>query len=70
MDIEVEYGGHRMAWWATSEIGRIWADGHPALTQDAPEGVECLVEFGEALIRTALHDGLTVMAGDVEVTLC
>lgn len=69
-DIQVELGGHRASWWAASERGRLWADEHPSLTRDAPEGAECQVRFCEPIIRRALMDGLIVMAGDVEVTLC
>lgn len=69
-DIQVELGGHRVAWWAASERGRAWADAHPSLTAEAPEGVECLATFCDPLIRGALMSGLVVMAGDVEVSLC
>lgn len=66
-DIEVELGGHRMAWMAVSDRGRAWADAHSDLTEGAPEGVECLAYFADPLIARAVADGLTVAAGDVEV---
>jgi hypothetical protein len=69
-DIQVELGGHRAAWWATSERSRQWVDAHPDLSSRAPEGVECMIRFCDPLIRQALADGLVVQAGDVEVSLC
>ena len=69
-DIQVELAGFRAAWWAVSEVGRAWVDGHQALVELAPEGVEEHVSFCDPLIEQAIRDGLVVMAGDVEVTLC
>jgi hypothetical protein len=63
-------GGFRAAWWAVSEAGRAWVDGHHELVEAAPEGVECLSRFSDPLIEQALRDGLVVKVGDVEVTLC
>lgn len=68
-DIQVAYGGHRMAWWAVSEAGRAWVDAHHDWTTMAPEGVECLALNVDPLICRALISGLVVMAGDDEVTL-
>lgn len=69
-DIQVELGGHRIAWWAVSEQGRDWVDRHAALVEAAPEGVECLARLADPLLERALSDGLVVMNGDVEVTRC
>lgn len=69
-DIQVSYGGMRMAWWAVSERGRRWVDAHPSWTNQAPEGVECLIRFADPVIAKALISGLVVKAGSVEVTLC
>jgi hypothetical protein len=70
MDIEIEAGGQRMAWRATSARARAWAAAHPSLTSDIPEGVECLTSDGDLLIELALAEGLKVGAGDVRVGLC
>jgi hypothetical protein len=69
-DIQMNLGGFRAAWWAVSEAGHAWADAHRTLAEAAPEGIECLSRFCDPLIEQALRDGLVVMAGDVEVTLC
>lgn len=69
-DIQMNLGGFRAAWWAVSEAGRAWADEHAALVERAPEGVECLAYFTDPLVEQAISDGLVVMAGDVEVSLC
>jgi hypothetical protein len=69
-DSEISQGGQRLAGRAVSPRGRAWADGHPDLTTEAPEGVECQIVDGDPLIRTALESGLLVGAGDVRVRLC
>jgi hypothetical protein len=69
-DIQVELGGQRMCWWAESARARGWVLSHPDLPLEAPEGIECLIRFGEPVIRRALADGLVVMAGDLEVSVC
>lgn len=69
-DLQVAYGGMRMCWWAVSERGRQWVDAHQDWLKTAPEGVECLVRFGDPLLARAIISGLVVKAGDVEVSLC
>ena len=69
-DLQVQYAGQRMCWWAVSDRGRAWIDAHPDWLSDAPEGVECLIEFADPIIARALISGLVVKAGDIEVSLC
>ncbi len=69
-DLQVAYAGMRMAWWAVSDRGRAWVNAHPEWLRQAPEGVECLIRFGDPIITRALVAGLVVKAGDVEVSLC
>jgi hypothetical protein len=69
-DIQVAFGGHRMCWRAVSERARAWVDAQAGQLDAAPEGVECLIRYGEPILASALADGLIVMAGDVEVSLC
>lgn len=69
-DIQVEFGGQRMCWRAVSDRGRAWAVAQGDRLDMAPEGVECLILHGDGVLAEALADGLVVMAGDVEVSLC
>jgi hypothetical protein len=69
-DIDVAYGGHRMSWQAVSDRGRAWVVAQRDLPSLAPEGVECLIQFGDSVIERALRAGLSVMCGDAEVSLC
>lgn len=69
-DLQVEFAGQRMCWWAVSDRGRAWADAHGDLLELAPEGVECLVRHGDAVLAEAIDSGLVVMAGDLEVSRC
>lgn len=66
-DIQVEIGGHRLAWRAVSARGREWAALHTDLTTLAPEGEECRARFGADLIDAAIQDGLSVMSGHIRL---
>lgn len=69
-DLQVEFAGQRMCWWAVSERGRAWVAAHADSLELAPEGVECLVQYGDPVLWQALEGGLVVMSGDLEVSLC
>lgn len=64
VDIEVQRGGFRAAWKATSIRGKQWAVAHRPLTTITAEFVEQLSEPVDELIDHALNDGLTVDPGD------
>lgn len=69
-DIQLELAGYRAVWRAVSDAGRAWVVAHQDLVDLAPEGIEEHVSFCDPLIEQAIRDGLVVMAGDVEVSLC
>lgn len=60
LDIEVNLGGFRAAWTASTERAKRWVKLHPSLVLEAPENIEQDSEAVNDLIHHAWSDGLMV----------